>query len=236
MNASASKADAGQDRFPPAPVLLGIRRRGGLARKRPTSARKRPSQARSRDTVQVILDAAAQVFEARGWAAATTNRIAERAGVSVGSVYEYFPNKDAIAVSLAERELERERDALLAVLAQADPDDLAGLLRRLVERIVDFHARSPALYRILFDEADHPPELHACVLRSEEAIAHALEAVLRRRRPAVAEPDLAAHLVVQTAESLAHRFVVRGIHDLDRARFVEEVTRLLARYVGARPV
>ena len=100
----------------------------------------------------VILDAAAQVFEARGWAVATTNRIAERAGVSVGSVYEYFPNKDAIAVALAERELERERDALLAVLADAG-SDLAGVLRGLVERIVDFHALRPALHQILLDEA-----------------------------------------------------------------------------------
>jgi AcrR family transcriptional regulator len=183
--------------------------------------------------VAVILDAAAQVFEARGWAVATTNRIAERAGVSVGSVYEYFPNKDAIAVALAERELERERDALLGVLADAG-GDLAGVLRGLVERIVEFHARRPALHQILFDEADHPPELHACVLRFEEAIAHALEAALRRHRPRVADPDLAAHLVVQTAEALAHRFVVRGIHDLDRARFVDEVTRLLAGYVRAR--
>jgi AcrR family transcriptional regulator len=204
-----------------------------MPRSRAKSARKRPSQARSRATVEVILDAAAQVFEAHGYAAGTTNRIAERAGVSIGSVYEYFPNKDAIVVALAERELERERQEILTVLEGSGRKGLAALLRQFVETIVGFHARSPALHRILFDEAEHPAEAHACVLRFEESLAHALEGNLRQRRLAVDDADLAAHLVVQTAESLAHRFVLRGIHELDQATFVEEVTRLLARYLGA---
>ncbi|MCP3984421.1 MAG: TetR/AcrR family transcriptional regulator [bacterium] len=203
-----------------------------MKRHRPTSARKRPSQARSQATVDTILDAAAQVFEARGYAAGTTNRIAVRAGVSIGSVYEYFPNKDAIVVALANRELERERQEIMEVLADSPRKSLNALLRQFVETIVAFHARSPALHRILFDEAEHPPETHACVLRFEESLAHALEAVLRKRRIVAPDRDLAAHLVVQTTESLAHRFVLRGIHELDQHAFIEEVTRLLARYLG----
>lgn len=201
---------------------------------RPTSARKRPSQARSQATVDAILDAAAQVFEARGYAAGTTNRIAVRAGVSIGSIYEYFPNKDAIVVALANRELERERRQILNVLENSRRKSLTALLRTFVETIVAFHARSPALHRILFEEAEHPPEAHGCVLRFEESLAHALEAALRERRVAVSDLDLAAHLIVQTTESLAHRFVLRGIHELDQDAFVEEVTRLLARYLGTR--
>ncbi len=201
---------------------------------RPTSARKRPSQARSQVTVEAILDAAAQVFEARGYAAGTTNRIAARAGVSIGSLYEYFPNKDAIVVALAERELEREREEILELLQGSARDSLAGLLRRFVETVVGFHTRSPALHRILFEEAQHPPETHACVLRFEETLAHALADDLRRRRLRIPDADLAAHLIVQTTESLAHRFVLRGIHELDQVAFVDEVTRLLARYLGAR--
>lgn len=202
---------------------------------RPTSARKRPSQARSQVTVEAILDAAAQVFEARGYAAGTTNRIAQRAGVSIGSLYEYFPNKDAIVVALAERELERERQEILELLEGSKRDGLTGLLRRFVETVVAFHARSPALHRILFEEAQHPPETHACVLRFEETLAHALADGLRSRRLRIDDADLAAHLIVQTTESLAHRFVLRGIHELDQAAFVDEVTRLLSRYLGARP-
>ena len=205
-----------------------------MTRSRPTSARKSPSQARSRDTVEAILDGAAQVFERHGYAAGTTNRIAARAGVSIGSVYEYFPNKDALVVALGERELEREQQEILRVLEGGRRKGLARLLREFVETLVGFHARRPALHRILFDEAAHPPEAHACVLRFEESIAHALDGTLRSRRLGIRDTDLAAHIIVQTAESLAHRFVLRGIHELDRATFVEEVTRLLARYLGKK--
>lgn len=200
-----------------------------MPRKPGLGPRKRPSQGRSRETVAAILDGAARVFEERGYAAGTTNRIAERAGVSIGSLYEYFPNKDAIVVALAERELEREQEALLTVVAGARTDEpLEDLLGRLVERVVDFHAARPLLHRMLFEEADHPPEAHACVLRFEEALAHALEAVLRERGAGGDDPDTAAHLMVQAAEALAHRFVLRGIHGLDRDAFVARVTRLLA--------
>lgn len=74
---------------------------GGLPASR-LKPRRRPAQARSRDTVQAILEAAAQIFERHGYAAGTTNRIATRAGVSVGSLYQYFPNKDAILVALTD--------------------------------------------------------------------------------------------------------------------------------------
>src|SRR5271165_1676775 len=74
--------------------------------------RKLPSQPRSEETVEAILQAAAQVFERHGYAAGTTNRIAERAGVSIGTVYQYFPNKDAILVALALQHLAEGTAAL----------------------------------------------------------------------------------------------------------------------------
>jgi AcrR family transcriptional regulator len=201
-----------------------------------TAPRRRPSQRRSRATVEAILDAAARVFERHGYAAGTTNRIAERAGVSIGSVYEYFPNKDAILAALAERELGREREALLAVFTGAPASEpLAALLGRFVRAVVELHAARPTLHRMLFEEADHPPAAHACVLRFEEALAHALEPILRARGAGGEDPDACAHLVVQTAEALAHRFVLRGIHDLDREAFVEQATRLLSAYAAAPP-
>jgi AcrR family transcriptional regulator len=198
--------------------------------------RRRPSQQRSQVTVTAILDAAARVFDERGFETGTTNHVAERAGVSIGSLYEYFPNKDALVVALVERELESERERLLAILAPArTPRALAAQLHAFVATLVELHARRPALHRILVDQADHPPAAHACVLRFEEALAHALTASLRAARPALRDPDTVAHLIVQTTESLAHRFVLRGIHDLDRADFVAELTRLLAGYVGVAP-
>src|SRR5271154_4777544 len=74
--------------------------------------RKLPRQQRSEATVESILEAAAQVFERHGYAAGTTNRIAERAGVSIGTLYQYFPNKDAILIALARRHLAEGTAAL----------------------------------------------------------------------------------------------------------------------------
>lgn len=207
-----------------------------MPRKPSVRPRKKPSQRRSQETVRAILDGAARIFEEHGYAAGTTNRIAARAGVSIGSLYEYFPNKDAIVVALAEREIERERETLLAVLEPASArEPLTALLERFVEAVLELHAARPGLHRILFEEASHPPRAHACVLRFEESLAHTLEAVLRARGAGGEDPDTAAHLIVQTAEALAHRFVLRGIHDLDREAFVRETTRLLAGYARVRP-
>jgi AcrR family transcriptional regulator len=198
--------------------------------------RRKPSQRRSRVTVDAILDAAARVFEERGYGAGTTNRVAERAGVSIGSLYEYFPNKDALLVAVIERELERELGKLLGTLEPAASSrGLAAQLRAFADTLVELHARRPALHRILFEQAEHPAGAHACVLRFEEALAHALAESLRRARPWLRDPDTAAHLIVQTTESLAHRYVLRGIHDLGREAFVGELTRLLLGYVGGEP-
>jgi AcrR family transcriptional regulator len=67
--------------------------------------RRSPRQTRSRATWEAILEAAAQILERHGAAALTTNRIAERAGVSIGSLYQYFPNKHAVLAELIRREL-----------------------------------------------------------------------------------------------------------------------------------
>jgi AcrR family transcriptional regulator len=115
--------------------------------------------------VDAILEAAARVFAEQGFAGGTTNRIAERAGVSVGSLYEYFPNKESILVALVERTTERG----MARIEQRLAEDSAGgghldrLLLGFVEALLAFHRCEPELHRVLFEEAPHPPELHACV-------------------------------------------------------------------------
>jgi len=137
------------------------------------SPRKQPRQERSRATVDAIVEAAARVFAERGFARGSTNRIAEQAGVAIGSLYEYFPNKAAILVAVAERHLERMLDDVDRVLAEAEASrpSLETLLRRFVGAMLDVHERDPALNHVVFGEAPHPPELHACVLQAEEKLA-----------------------------------------------------------------
>ena len=70
-----------------------------------STPRKRPRQQRSQATWAAILDAATQLFQRLGYAGTTTNRVAELAGVSIGSLYQYFPDKDALLLALAERHI-----------------------------------------------------------------------------------------------------------------------------------
>jgi AcrR family transcriptional regulator len=198
--------------------------------------RKRPSQARSRDTVGAILRAAAQVFAAHGYAAGTTNRIAERAGVSIGSLYEYFPNKDALLVALMEAHV-AEGQAILARAAAetavaADP--LPVVVRRFVEAMVALHARDRALHRVLFEEAPQPRRVRRLLAELEAEVTAEVAAFLRGH-PAVTarDPALAAAVVVQAVEGITHRLVVHGERDDDRAGQVEEMITLVTAYLTA---
>ena len=77
-----------------------------MAARTSAEPRKRPRQRRSTETVARMLDAAARIYDERGYRATTTNNVAEEAGVSIGSLYQYFPNKDALLVALADRHLD----------------------------------------------------------------------------------------------------------------------------------
>lgn len=108
--------------------------------------RKAPSQPRSAHTVEAILEGAAHILEQHGLDGYTTNAIAARAGVSIGSLYQYFPTKDAVTVALIERErTELVRDATQA-LAQADR---RAALRQLIAVAVRHQLRRPALAALL---------------------------------------------------------------------------------------
>src|SRR2546430_11946069 len=109
-----------------------------------------PKQGRSVETRARILDAAARVFASCGYAKGTTNRVAEEAGMSVGSLYQYFPNKDAILVELARAHIQ-EGEALIAARF-ADPDlpaDLEGQVRMFVEAAAANHIDRPRLHEVL---------------------------------------------------------------------------------------
>jgi AcrR family transcriptional regulator len=116
-----------------------------------STMRKAPQQARSRVTADAILDAAAHILGERGWTALTTNGVAEVAGVSIGSLYQYFPNK----LALIEAVRERHFDEVLTVLrAAADPKTpRSQRIAALVDGMITVHSRYPAAHRVLLEES-----------------------------------------------------------------------------------
>lgn len=191
--------------------------------------RKQPRQARSIETRQRVLDAAAHVFSTHGYAAGTTNRIAAAADMSIGSLYQYFPNKDAIVSALTDAHVDAGA-ALLAQRAAAGlPTGLTDTLRLFVRATIDNHRGDPALHRVLFEEAPRSAALLAR-LREAEQRAIAGTAELLRAHPEVTavDPVVAARITVATIESLVHRLITAPV---DAQQLEDEIVGMLAGYL-----
>ena len=202
--------------------------------------RKRPLQARARRTVEAILEGAAQVFEKYGYARTTTDRIAERAGVSIGSLYQYFPNKDAVVVALAERHqevvLQRVRDRLHGIEGEAlAAMDLDVLLETFVGDLLELHRDHPRLYRLLLVEARMPSDQLERLSNHEDELATEISVLLQTHRGIdTPSPQLSAWLLIHATEGLIHDYVVHPPPgDVGEETFVGEVVRLLKGYLGA---
>jgi AcrR family transcriptional regulator len=195
--------------------------------------RKLPKQGRSEATVEAILEAAAQVFQRHGYAAGTTNRIAERAGVSIGSLYQYFPNKDAILVALVHLHLAESTATLLPHLDRLDDGaSFDEVLPDVVRAMVALHALAPELHRVLFEETQLPPslraELNALEDRLTELTATALAAGLD---PPPRDPLLSARVLINAIEGLTHRLVLRPPQGVDTEAIASEITALARAYI-----
>lgn len=126
----------------------------GRPRKSTLKARKAPGQARSKETVSVILEASARILESEGMRGFNTNAMAARAGVSIGSLYQYFPNKDAIVRALISSFEETLHDAVVRAVQGGRGRALKPRLRLLVRALVTVHYRRPRLNRMLEAEEE----------------------------------------------------------------------------------
>jgi AcrR family transcriptional regulator len=198
--------------------------------------RKLPRQARSEATVEAILEAAAQVFERQGYSAGTTNRIAERAGVSIGSLYQYFPNKDAILVALVYRHLAESTAELgphLERLSRGARFD--DVLPEIVNAMVALHALAPGLHRVLFEETQLPPALRAELDGLEDWLVDlAADALAADSCSRPVDPRLSARVVIGAIEGLTHRLVLRPPPGVAPEAIASEITEVVRAYIQAR--
>lgn len=174
--------------------------------------RKTPIQDRSVETRARILEAAARVFSRHGYTMGTTNRIAAEAGLSIGSLYQYFPNKDSILVELVRRHID---DGVHAVNAQLDTIEEGGAASRLegtvaavIDAAISNHVGDPGLHQVLFEECPRPPELLAELKALENDAIDRTAAILAADPDVrVDDPTMAARIVVTTIESVVHRVI-----------------------------
>jgi len=207
---------------------------------RSQTARRRyrtPRQQRSRHTVECVLAAAAQIFARRGYANTTTNHIAAQAGVSIGSLYQYFPSKDAVLVALAERHVERAFEAVMEQVRTKRSAPAPEFLRALVDAMVAGHQIEPQLHRVIFEEARLGEDFRR---RLDEMDARAMTVARELIAERIAElsvrnPEMASFIVVQVLEGLTHAMALRHPQVLRTSAFRDEFVRLLERYLLGGP-
>jgi AcrR family transcriptional regulator len=205
------------------------------ARKKRLEPRKPPVQKRSRATVNDILSAAAQVFETHGYASGTTNRIAVRAGVSIGTLYQYFPSKEAIAVAMLEKHIAATDQRLHEWVGHmvAEQHGLHAALHDYVAGMSEIHFGQPRLQHILLEETPLPERVHKALLEGERRAAKTVAGLLRLY-PEVKHKSLerAGFMVVQTVEGLTHRYAAHPDEQfISRPTFVDEVVSMLVSYL-----
>jgi len=194
--------------------------------------RKTPRQARSRATVDAIVTAGARVLDTRGWSGFTTNEVANVAGVSIGSLYQYFPNKMALVEAIRRRHF----DDVLAVLRRAHGSGRPSrrLIGALVNDMISIHQDYPALHRTLLDLPSHDKTksefdtFHQEYLREYEAIVVAYRGSGRGKAA-----KLTAQVLSSAIEGVVHNAARRGA--LADAKFKRELASLVSCYLGETP-
>ena len=205
---------------------------GSTTKTRP-EGRKKPKQARSKLTVESILDAASQVLVRDGYAKASTTRVAQVAGVSVGSLYQYFRSKQALFAAIVEREAERFSAQLLAKAAAHQADSLATKVRVLVDVVLDHKRNHPKLHNIL--EKEVPWDICGPVSKHVHGQAQKLvKALLSAHADEIRPKDLdtAAFVLVQAVDGVANRACAEPPKFMRSESLTEETVDLVLGYLG----
>ena len=191
------------------------------------AGRRQPQQRRARQTVEAVLDAVVRILKRDGVGAVTTNRIAEVAGVSIGSVYQYFPDKRAIFAALHERHVAEIDRLVERTLVEHAAAPLGGAVGAMVEA----HAADPELHELLMSEVPHRAAgSRAFSVRLHGAFRLAIGAragEIKRRR----DLDLVVFVVANMVEALAHGAVLRRPAGVGLAAAKAEAVRAVLAYL-----
>jgi AcrR family transcriptional regulator len=197
----------------------------------PITSRRKPKQARSADLVSAILEAAIQVLAKEGVRRFTTTRVAERAGVSVGSVYQYFPNKASILFRLQADEWRQTTEMLINILQDAGKSPL-DRLRALVHAFLVSECEEAEVRTALSDAAPFyrdTPEAH----EARSAIDRIMQAFMLEALPSVRDSAraLAGDLIMTTFSAVGKQFSESPRTPAETHAYAEAMADMLCAYL-----
>lgn len=196
-----------------------------------TTGQARRRQARGERRIALLLDAAAEVFAEAGYEAATTNAIAARAGVSPGSLYQFFANKEALAEALAAR-FAAQLDAIYAGLPlDAGRVSVDVVVGQLVDPLVAFNVANPA-FQALLTGSETPPCLAATARLLHESALNRVDMVLAKLAPQLPAEDRRRHAVVCKHLCKALLPLILATDGLEREQLGAELQSVLRGYLA----
>lgn len=198
----------------------------------PINPRKQPQQERSKITVDAILTATARILTEEGYHKASTNRIAELAGVSIGSLYQYFPNKESLVATLFEKHLNSMVEIMESKLSHVRDAPLEVAVPELVKAAIASHAVNPKLHKVFSEEVPRIGRFKE-VPKAGERITKMLRVYLEPWRDRIHPKnlDLTAFILERTVESLSHAAVIEYPELLVNGELEQEVSNLLLLYL-----
>jgi AcrR family transcriptional regulator len=200
-----------------------------------TRPRKRASQERSRATVDALIEATARILVRDGFDRASTNRIAQEAGVSIGSLYQYYPGKEALVAAVIDRHNRAIMKVVRDALAEVEAQPLEQAARKLVAAAIEAHRVDPELHRVLAEQTPRTGALENMEAFNSEAYG-LFRSYLERHRDELRAVDvgLAAFVCATSIEALTHTAVLHRPEVLSNeavGTLVDEATRLVVRYL-----
>jgi len=196
--------------------------------------RKHPKQDRATATVDAILQATTYILACDGWEGLNTNKIAKRAGVNISSLYQYFPNKQAIVVELQRRHIARSRQVqpnqLQCLRAQSS---LRSVLQLVVKHVIAEHSEQPTLHRVFSEELPRSTRRAIQLTKdvSDQSMQDIWRACVKPFAKNVPDLDIATFVVKSVVHAVIHDAATESPELLQSAMFSDELVTLIERYV-----
>jgi AcrR family transcriptional regulator len=192
--------------------------------------RRVPKRARGQARVALILDASAELFARQGIESTTTNEIAAHAGISIGSLYQFFPNKDAIVEALARRYAEELRGGMDHVIAETADTPLPVVFDALLDALRLLHEKHPG-FPPLFYGAYSAPGLHDASAELHAEVIARIDALLAAHLPALPPDD--RHLRATAAVAVVKAMLAAPVDPADADRWHAELKALVRAYIAS---
>ena len=193
-------------------------------------ARRAPRQRRSRQTVEAVLEAVQLVVKRHGPEATTTNRIAEAAGVSIGSLYQYFPDKRAIFAALYDRHVDEVRHVIERTMADCSSASLQDFTRELVEGLANVHTEDAELHEVISSTVPEGPHGFKSALQTS------FEQVISRAEQDRYTPDQTRRILFvlpNMVEALVHGVADQNRPVISRNAAKDEAIRTVLVYLSS---